>query len=74
MSTALHLSQLVPHDLSAQAGGTREIVLIDSAVTDYLDLVAGVRSPLEVVVPDSARDGLDLNEATILGASVGEIA
>jgi hypothetical protein len=46
--------------------------LIDSAVPNYLDLVAGVRSGLEVVALEAARNGLDINAATILGTPVGD--
>src|SRR5919199_5261227 len=45
--------------LSVPASATREIVFIDSAVTDYPDLVAGVRSRVEVIVLDAMRDGVE---------------
>lgn len=36
-----------------------EIVFIDPAVTDYADLVAGVRSGVEVIVLEAAADGVE---------------
>lgn len=45
-------------DLSHSAA-SREIVFIDPAVTDYTDLVAGVRSGAEVIVLEAAADGVE---------------
>jgi len=38
---------------------SREIVFIDPAVTDYSDLVTGVRSRVEVVVLEATADGVE---------------
>ncbi|MEW6498402.1 MAG: DUF4347 domain-containing protein, partial [Cyanobacteriota bacterium] len=59
MTTTLDRPQFASQNLSVQASATREIVFIDSAVTDYPDLVAGVRSRVEVIVLDAMRDGVE---------------
>jgi hypothetical protein len=59
MTTTLPTLQFVSHSLSTQASATREIVFIDPAVTDYPDLVAGVRSNVEVIVLEAMADGVE---------------
>jgi hypothetical protein len=59
MTTTLPRPQCVSQSLSTQASATREIVFIDPAVTDYPDLVAGVRSNVEVIVLEAMADGVE---------------
>src|ERR671932_111363 len=59
MTATLHRPQFASQSLGVPASATREIVFIDSAVTDYPDLVAGVRSRVEVIVLDAMRDGVE---------------
>ncbi|HEY9613031.1 DUF4347 domain-containing protein, partial [Allocoleopsis sp.] len=59
MTATLHRPQFASQSLSIPASTTREIVFIDSAVTDYSDLVAGVRSRVEVIVLNAMRDGVE---------------
>ena len=59
MTTTLPTLQFVSPSLSTQASATREIVFIDPAVTDYPDLVAGVRSNVEVIVLEAMADGVE---------------
>ena len=57
-----------------EAGSTREIIFIDTAVADYKTLAERWSSRGEVVLIDSSRDGIDQMRAALAGRSdVGAI-
>jgi len=58
MTATLQKSPSASSSLSTSAA-SREIVFIDPAVTNYPDLVAGVRSGVEVVVLEATTDGVE---------------
>ncbi len=47
-----------PATASADVAGGHEVVFIDSAVSDYQKLIAGLPEGVEVVVLDNSKDGL----------------
>ncbi|MBA1322729.1 Ig-like domain-containing protein [Pseudomonas plecoglossicida] len=47
-----------PATASADVAGVHEVVFIDSAVSDYQKLIAGLPEGVEVVVLDNSKDGL----------------
>jgi hypothetical protein len=59
MTTTLPKAQFASQSLSVPSSATCEIVFINSAVTDYVNLVAGVPLRVEVIVLDAMGDGVE---------------